>query len=489
MSEKLSLLNQYIETHHSPVYFKNPEGNCFVTFKSPNGEETFKIGSDGWRSFIQAASRLEGNLGIRDEAIKALKEDMYSRADRSDLTRDCFLRTGRCENGDVILDLGGSPRSFCHISPESFSIRTDSPIPFWTNQKQLKLAHPLDSEESPLDSLKMLLNLENEDDAILILAFMVKAIIPKSGPYPILCIDGTQGSAKSTTTRVLKKLIDPTNPELCSPPRSHDDLLVKAINGYLLAFDNLSGLSHDFADAFCRLSTGGGVAKRKLYTDGDEVSYDLMRPVIFNGIDEITDRPDLLDRTIIVHLRVIDPSRRVSEEEYWQRFNNLAPTLLGPLYRLVSAVLRDLPSIQTTNLPRMADFARIGIAMERHLKLEPGTFLKVFYENDSDKIEGLIAHNGLALAVNRCLAKEKSISGTPQDVFNKLEWHKNPQDRCFPYSPRGLTSGLKRLEPVFAKTGIEVLWERRTAIGRRVTISYKKGVTPPPPRSDLDVPF
>lgn len=489
MSEKLTFLNQHIETHYSPVYFKNPEGNCFVTFNTKKGEETFKIGSDGWRSFIQAASRLEGNLGIREEAIKSLRDDMYSQADRSDLIMNCFLRTGRIENGDVIVDLGGSPRSYCHITPDSFSVRSDSPIPFWTNQKQLKLPLPEITQDSILDLLKSLLNLENEDDAVLILAFMIKAIIPNSGPYPILCIDGVQGSAKSTTTRVIKKLIDPTSPELSSPPRNHDDLVVKAINGFLLAFDNLSGLSHDFADAFCRLSTGGGVSKRKLYTDGDEVSYDLMRPVIFNGIDEITDRPDLLDRTIIIHLKVIDPSQRVSEEEYWQRFNSLVPRVLGAFYALTSSVLKELPKVQKNELPRMADFAKIGIAMEKHLKLEPGKFLEIYTENDSDKIEGLIAHNGLALAVRRCLEKDKSISGTPQEVFNKLDWHKNPQDRSFPYSPRGLTAGLKRLEPVLEKTGIEISWQRRTAIGRRVTISYKKGITPPSLRSDIEVPI
>jgi hypothetical protein len=489
MSEQINKLIQYIKTSHSPIYFKNPEGNCFVTFTTKNGKETFKIGSDGWRSFIQEASRLEGSLGIREEAIKFLRDDMYSQADRSNLNMDCFLRAGRCDKGDLYLDLGGSPRLYCKITPDSFFIQHDSPIPFWSTQKQLKLPQPEMTQDSILDLLKSLLNLENEDDAVLILAFMVKAIIPNSGPYPILCIDGIQGSAKSTTTRVIKKLIDPTTPELSSPPRSHDDLVVKAINGFLLAFDNLSGLSHDFADAFCRLSTGGGVSKRKLYTDGDEVSYDLMRPVIFNGIDDITDRPDLLDRTIIVHLKVIEPSQRVSEEEYWQKFNSLTPKMLGAFYSLTASVLRELPQVKKNELPRMADFARIGIAMEKHLRLEAGRFLEIYAENDSDKIEGLIAHSGLASAVKRCLEKDKTISGTPQEVFNKLEWHKNPQDRSFPYSPRGLTAGLKRLEPVLAKTGIEIFWQRRTSIGRRVTISYKKGIIPPAPRPELEIPF
>jgi hypothetical protein len=33
--------------------------------------------------------------------------------------------------------------------------------------------------------------------------------------------------------------------------------MIAANNGYLLAFDNLSGLSHRLPDALCRPATGG----------------------------------------------------------------------------------------------------------------------------------------------------------------------------------------------------------------------------------------
>jgi hypothetical protein len=167
-----------------------------------------------------------------------------------------------------------------------------------------------------------------------------------------------------------------------------------------------------------------------------------LRPVIFNGIDEISDRPDLLDRTLIIHMKVIDLSKRMPEERIWERFNEIYPKLLGALYALTSSVLKELPSVQTSNLPRMADFARIGIAMEKYLKLEPGAFLEVYKNNDEDKIEGVISHNGLALAVKKALEVNKEMTGSPQEVFNKLDQYKNYQDRSFPYSPRGLTAGV-----------------------------------------------
>ena len=58
-----------------------------------------------------------------------------------------------------------------------------------------------------------------------------------------------------------KALIDPN----AAPVRS------LAANGYLLAFDNVSGLPIWLSDALCRLASGGSFAVRQLYTDDAEV--------------------------------------------------------------------------------------------------------------------------------------------------------------------------------------------------------------------------
>jgi hypothetical protein len=49
--------------------------------------------------------------------------------------------------------------------------------------------------------------------------------------------------------------------------REERELMIAANNGYLLAFDNLSGLPNWLSDALCRLATGGSFAVRQLYTD------------------------------------------------------------------------------------------------------------------------------------------------------------------------------------------------------------------------------
>ena len=88
--------------------------------------------------------------------------------------------------------------------------------------------------------------------------------------------------------------------------RSEHDLIIAANNGWFVCLDNLSRLSMSLSDAICRLATGGGFSTRELYTDSDEILFNVMRPVIINGIEEIISRGDLLDRTIIFNLPRIE---------------------------------------------------------------------------------------------------------------------------------------------------------------------------------------
>jgi hypothetical protein len=69
-------------------------------------------------------------------------------------------------------------------------------------------------------------------------------------------------------------------------------------NGYLLAFDNLSGLPIWLSDALCRLASDGSFAVRQLYTDDEEVLFEAARPILLNGSEEVISRPDLGDRAI-----------------------------------------------------------------------------------------------------------------------------------------------------------------------------------------------
>ena len=55
------------------------------------------------------------------------------------------------------------------------------------------------------------------------------------------------------------------------------ELPLAAANQYLLAFDNLSGISKEGSDLLCVVSTGGVMTARKLYTNSEEEIVDLKK--------------------------------------------------------------------------------------------------------------------------------------------------------------------------------------------------------------------
>jgi hypothetical protein len=103
-------------------------------------------------------------------------------------------------------------------------------------------------------------------------------------------------------SKMLKAVVDPNVAPVRALPREERELMIAANNGYLLAFDNISGLPAWLSDALCRLASGGSFAVRQLYTDDDEVLFQAARPLLVNGIEDVITRPDLADRSIFVTL-------------------------------------------------------------------------------------------------------------------------------------------------------------------------------------------
>jgi len=104
-----------------------------------------------------------------------------------------------------------------------------------------------------------------------------------TGPYPVLIVNGEQGSGKTGTVRKARRLGDPAKVELAKPPRSEDDLIIAAKSQWLVGYDNVSSIDEDLADALCRLASGTGLQTRKLFTNDEQTLIEACRGVALNG--------------------------------------------------------------------------------------------------------------------------------------------------------------------------------------------------------------
>lgn len=247
----------------------------------------------------------------------------------------------------------------------------------------------------------------------------------------------------------MRHVLDPNSSALRLRPQNEQDLMICAKNSWLLAFDNLSRLGERMSDALCALSTGGGFATRRLYTDSDEELFDAKRPIIVNGID-FAMRPDLADRVIALLLPEIEDQRRRQEAEVFEDLERMRPRVLGALLDALSGALRNLPSVELADVPRMADFAYFGVAVEKTLSWPPGSFMAAYVKNRQELNARAVEGSPVAGPLIRFLGQVKGEAwrGTMTDLYDKLHAAASEQEkRLFPKTARGLGEALTRIKP------------------------------------------
>ena len=259
----------------------------FATVEVVGVQQTMAIGSvefTRWlsREFYRRTKKATSKPKMAD-AIGVLAAMALYEGDE----RDVFVRLARLDD-TIYLDLGDADWSVIAIAPEGWRPITNPPVRFYRAAGIMALPFP--QSGGCVMELRPLLNVKDEDDFALAVAWLLAALNP-NGPFPVALIQGEQGSAKSTMAKTLRGL--PAEPLVMARPKNEQDLAIRGQNSWVLSYDNLSGVPWWLSDAFCRVATGGGFVTRKLYSNDEEVRFNLCRPQILNGIEDLgyTRRP------------------------------------------------------------------------------------------------------------------------------------------------------------------------------------------------------
>ena len=275
---------------------------------------------------------------------------------------------------------------------------------------------PVPEKGGSIDDLRQFLNLRDDNDFVLIVAWLLAAFRPQ-GPYAVLAVSGGQGSAKSSLSKLVRSLVDPNVSPVRSIPSKVHDIFIAAKSGHVVPFDNISSLSNWISDALCQLATGAGYVARQLRTDSDQVFFEASRPIILNGIGGFIDRSDLADRTIFVSLPPISSYR--PEDELRREFDAAQPRILGALLDAVAYGLRTLPTVCPDNRWRMADFAKFATACEGAFRT-PGTFAAAYSNNREQAIGEMLDADPIADAVVELMKATAKWQGTAAQLLEAL---------------------------------------------------------------------
>ncbi len=342
--------------------FSDPLGTAYGRMTVGDHRECWPIRSRGFRRWLIGAYYAETAKAPNAEAVGNALNVLEARGLFDGPVEPVYVRVAPEGDDGLYLDLGDPAWRATRVTRDGWAIVTDPPVNFIRVAGALALPEPISG--GTLDELREFVNVADDEAWALFNAFLRGSLRPR-GPYVVLALSGEQGSAKSTTARLARSLVDPRTPSLRAEPREARDLAIAARGSWLVGFDNISGIPLWLSDALCRLSTGGGFATRELYTDFDEALFDAQRPIVLTGITDYISRPDLLDRAVQVTLAQIPDDERRDEKALWVAFEAARPRLLGALLDDVAAALRTLPSVRLARLPRMADFALWSVAAER----------------------------------------------------------------------------------------------------------------------------
>jgi hypothetical protein len=392
--------------------------------------------------------------------------------------RPLHLRVAE-QGGRVYVDMADPAGHVIEISHGQWRVVDTAPVLFRRTKLTGAMLYP---HKRPNDlSLLWDFVLVEKEDRPVVLAWLVSALVQPDVPHPILVLLAEQGATKSSTTKKLVDLIDPSPVPLRQASRDAGAWVTAASASWVVALDNMSGTPPMWlSDSLCRAATGDGDVKRMLYSDNDVTVLQMLRCVIVNGIDLNIEQGDLAERVASVDLKRVLPSQRRTETDLAEAWGKARPVVFSGLLDLAAAVHHRLEVVEVNELPRMADFAKCLAAVDEVLETQGlQRYRERMKRAASDTLnDPLIAE----LAERRPTVTDVSSADLLKELTpNRPDW-KQPKE--WPKNARAATGVLTRNAPALRSEGWQI--DNDGGQNKRNTILWS--IAPPEKEPEEDSP-
>ncbi|MDQ0689031.1 hypothetical protein QFZ56_008077 [Streptomyces achromogenes] len=497
-NEKMSVADQIIAMADSRYEFGSSEaGDLYAVPK--DGPRIARLLRGGRISLRAELARTYYGLHHKAASSSALADAMLAIEGRAQAEDPVPLHLrvaplgGRPEHG-LVLDLGRADGKVVTITKAGWSVGPAAEGQPLFRRSQLTQPLPEPAKGGSLKELRKLLNVSDASWPLMV-SWLVSGLVPGI-PHPLLFLSGEQGTAKSTATKMLVQLIDPSAAPARSTPKDPDDWATAAVGSWVVGLDNLSRIPEWLSDAMCRAATGDANVKRTLYSDSDVTVQEFRRVLIVNGIDVGTLRGDLADRMIPVHLDRI--TQRRTETALWEAYHEAHPRILGALLDLLVAVLGKLPAIREKAdrgeipLPRMADYGLIMAALDEVYGVPEKSILRDYLQQRTELAEEVVESNQVAsqllVFMKRMPTRPEDGAriwdGTPADLLDELTSQVGMTNDKWPRTPGALSGRINRVASDLDKLGLDIA--RTKSNGKRsIFITY---IPKPDPSSQPEQP-
>lgn len=451
----LGLTEDYILWH-------TPKKYTYASIPRPGGHrENWRLNGDAFARDLslkafEATGRVPSKAAI-EETVRILEAKAIAYG-------PCWkewLRVGE-RDGKLYVDLGCPRWRAVEISASGPEIIECHDLPFVRPEGMQALPDPVFGEENAINDLRTFVNADSDEDFHLIVAWVLNSI-RAAEEYPLLILNGEQGTGKSTLSRLLRSIVDPHAIDMLSAPKEDRDMFVLAQHAHLVALDNLSKVENWMSDGLCILATGGTLISRTLHSNDGLTILEAKRPVILNGIPTLADRPDLAQRSITVRLKPVPAEERRTSADIKREWEAAAPRILGTLLEALARGLRDVEGITLDRLPRMAGFAKFMVAAAPGLGLDGSALFNAYLANQSELASTAFENDPVATAIVALMGATYSGEwhGTPTELLEALSDPKITPERvtnsfAWPRKAQKLGDAVARISPALRDRGIDV---------------------------------
>lgn len=414
--------------------------------------EVRPLGSRAFRNWLTATFYDQTEKAVRDQALREAKMTLEGLAMQDQ--HPVHIRIAG-KAGDYWLDLGraGSSRAV-RLRAGQWTIE-DAELMFCRSDSAQPLPDPVPGGD--IDLLWRIANVP-ENARLLVVAWLVECLRLDT-PFPVLELLGEHGSAKSTAQTAIRRTIDPNAADLRGVPKSAEDLFISGGVNHVISIENVSHLPSPLQDAMCVVATGGGFAKRKLYSDSEETVITLKRPIVLNGISAAVTLQDLVSRAVTVEMPVIQSAQ--AKDALETEFEANRASILGGLLDIAATALAYLPemSLPDHERPRLVEFAYLGMAVAKAMGEPPEEFKKQLSNARQDGLERTLDSSPVATAIRDWA---ETFPGCVEDKPVKLwldilsrEPYKPVGCDSWPRTAKGLGDAMRRAAPALRQLGIK----------------------------------
>lgn len=453
--------------------FHNEHREAFARIMLDGHKEIWGLNDENFRLYLAKLFYDEYGRTAKNDAIAQATAAMKSKAvfqgEEIPLSVRCAW-----SGGNIFYDLSNQTRQSVIITNCGWNVTNDTPILFQQYNHQRAQATPIPGGDilQVLDFITI-----KPEYQFLFLVYLAACFVPDI-PHPCLIIYGEKGAAKSTTSQMLKRLIDPSGLELLTLPKDVRELTRMLSKHAFVPFDNISSLSAEISDELCKAVTGAGNAWRSLYTNNDDVVFNYKRCILLNGINNVASRADLLDRSIMIELQRISETDRRPLNKLLKEFDEQRGAMLGGIFDVVSKALSIYPTIRLDRYVRMADFDEWGAAIAQAIDPVNGQTLFMDEYRANRKIQTQMALDGdpVATCIIELMRGRTYWQGRASDLLREIEEvaykiRVDTHSKYFPKAANALTRKLNLTRSNLADVGIHVDTSQRDRNYNYITIT------------------